>query len=102
MNNRANPDIQVTDDGITDTIYNGIPDWVYEEEILSTNKAMYFSKNGLRMAFAQFNDTKVKEFYYTKYGSPSEPLENLVRYYFLRSYLLRKLVNCVQKKSRLG
>ena len=79
MNNRANPDIQVTDDGITDTIYNGIPDWVYEEEILSTNKAMYFSKNGLRMAFAQFNDTKVKEFYYTKYGSPSEPLENLVR-----------------------
>ena len=51
---------------------------MYEEEILSTNKAMYFSPNGIRMAFAQFNDTKVEEFYYTKYGSPSRPLQNLV------------------------
>ena len=25
-------------------VYNGIPDWVYEEEVLGTNKAMYFSK----------------------------------------------------------
>ena len=73
-------DIQITNDGIIDTIYNGIPDWVYEEEILSTNKAMYFTKTGSRMAFAQFNDTEVEEFYYTKYGDPSKPLENLVIY----------------------
>ena len=73
-----NKDTQITYDGVIDTIYNGIPDWVYEEEILGTNKAMYFSSNGIRMAFAQFNDTKVEEFYYTKYGSPSDPLENLV------------------------
>ena len=71
-------DEQITNDGVTDTIYNGIPDWVYEEEILSTNKAMYFTKFGKRMAFAQFNDTEVEEFYYTKFGNPKKPLEHLV------------------------
>ena len=62
---------QITFDGEVDTIYNGIPDWVYEEEILSTNKAMYFSSDGKNMAFAQFNDSLVDEFYYTKYGNPT-------------------------------
>ena len=43
-------DVQITSDGVLDTIYNGIPDWVYEEEILSTNTAMYFTESGQRMA----------------------------------------------------
>ena len=29
---------------LIEQVYNGIPDWVYEEEVLGTNKAMYFSK----------------------------------------------------------
>lgn len=66
--------VQITKDGVIDTIYNGIPDWVYEEEILSSNKAMYFSPGGSRMAFVQFNDTEVEEFFYTNYGDPSDPL----------------------------
>merc|ERR1711963_264760 len=72
---QSQDDVQLTNDGIKDTIYNGIPDWVYEEEILSTNKAMYFNGQGTRMAFAQFNDTEVMEFYYTKFGEPDNPLE---------------------------
>ena len=52
-----------------------ISDWVYEEEILSTNKAMYFNNDGNRLAFARFNDTNVREFYYTRYGEPSDPLK---------------------------
>lgn len=67
-------DIQLTTDGKVDTVYNGIPDWVYEEEILSTNKAMYFPASGTKVAFAQFNDTQVEEFFYTKYGDPSDPI----------------------------
>jgi len=68
-------DMQLSKDGVVDTIYNGIPDWVYEEEILSTNKAMYFNNDGNRLAFARFNDTNVREFYYTRYGEPSDPLK---------------------------
>ena len=44
-----NSDIQLTNDGVVDTIYNGIPDWVYEEEILSTNNAMYFNSQGNKL-----------------------------------------------------
>lgn len=72
-------DVQITSDGVIDTIYNGIPDWVYEEEILSTNKAMYFTPSGSKMAFARFNDEDVQEFYYTKYGSPEDPYKVQVR-----------------------
>ena len=36
---------------------------------------MYFNGQGTRMAFAQFNDTEVMEFYYTKFGEPDDPLE---------------------------
>ena len=92
-NRNAQPDVQITDDGIIDTIYNGIPDWVYEEEILSTNKAMYFTSNGTRIAFAQFNDSNVEEFYYTKYGSPSQPLKNLVTIILMFGYLQRKVLD---------
>ena len=67
-------DVQITVDGVKDNVFNGIPDWVYEEEILSTNSAMYFNPSGSKMAFAQFNDTLVEEFLYTKYGDPSKPL----------------------------
>ena len=66
-------DQQLTRDGVVDNIYNGIPDWVYEEEILSTNKAMYFTKSGSKIAFARFNDEDVQEFYYSKYGDPQDP-----------------------------
>ena len=33
-------DVQITDDGETDSVFNGVPDWVYEEEILGTEKCI--------------------------------------------------------------
>lgn len=47
----ASSEKKVTLDGSLDIIFNGIPDWVYEEEILSTNKANYFPPGGSKMAF---------------------------------------------------
>lgn len=57
----SNPDsvVQLTHDGSVDEIYNGIPDWVYEEEVLDTNKALHASPDGKFLAFAQFNDSMV-------------------------------------------
>ena len=68
--------VQITTDGIVDNFYNGIPDWVYEEEVLSTNKAMYYSSSGSKLAYAQFDDRLVEEFHYTKYGDPYSPYDN--------------------------
>ena len=58
----SDPDsaVRLTQNGEVDAIYNGIPDWVYEEEVLGTNTAMHTSPNGQFMLYAQFNDSKVK------------------------------------------
>ncbi|XP_025425520.1 venom dipeptidyl peptidase 4-like isoform X2 [Sipha flava] len=50
--------------------YNGIPDWVYEEEIFSSNSAMWFSKQGSYIAYASFNDTQVPTMQIPLYGVP--------------------------------
>ena len=84
-------DEQITSDGVIDTVYNGIPDWVYEEEILSTNKAMYFTDSGSKLAYAKFNDEDVQEFYYTKYGSPEDPYKVQVRHAAQITFLFFKI-----------
>lgn len=38
--------------------FNGIPDWVYEEEVFSSNIAVWFNPDGNRLAFIQFDDTQ--------------------------------------------
>jgi dipeptidyl-peptidase 4 len=62
----------LTADGKVDKVFNGIPDWVYEEEVLGDNKAHYISSDGKKLAFAQFNDTLVPEFRYPVYGEPND------------------------------
>ena len=69
-------DLSLSIDGEPEVIYNAIPDWVYEEEILATNKAMYYSSDGKYVAYARFDDSDVEEFFWQTYGDPSKPLEN--------------------------
>lgn len=54
----TDPEVQITSDGSKD-IYNGVPDWVNEEEVFSTNSATWFSPDGKKIAFIRFNDTDV-------------------------------------------
>ena len=49
-------------------IYNGIPDWIYEEEILAVSTAFWFNAEGSKLAYAQFNDTGVDIQEYPWYG----------------------------------
>ncbi|XP_037068071.1 venom dipeptidyl peptidase 4-like [Pollicipes pollicipes] len=56
----TSPDVvQITSNGANNIIYNGIPDWVYEEEVIGDDHTMWFSKDGKMMAYASFNDTEV-------------------------------------------
>lgn len=68
--------VQITTEGVIDVIYMGVPDWVFEEEILATNTALYPSPNGDLLAYAKFDDTEVPEFHFTKYGDPRDPIGN--------------------------
>ena len=61
-------DIAITDSGAADSVFNGIPDWVYEEEVLGVNYAHYINDIGDTVAYAQFNDTLVRDFQYPFYG----------------------------------
>ncbi|XP_015601081.1 venom dipeptidyl peptidase 4 isoform X2 [Cephus cinctus] len=63
---------RLTSDGETGVVYNGVPDWVYEEEILGTGSAVWFSPDGNHLAFATFDDTDVKEATYYYYGEPGD------------------------------
>lgn len=52
---------QVTKDGGTELFY-GIPDWVYEEEVFSGNKALWWSLDGEYLAFLRTNETEVPDY----------------------------------------
>ncbi|XP_053689574.1 venom dipeptidyl peptidase 4 isoform X2 [Sabethes cyaneus] len=59
---KTSPDaneVQITDDGAP-SVYNGIPDWVYEEEVFSTNVATWWSPDGKKIAFIKFNDISTR------------------------------------------
>lgn len=70
----------ITADGISDVIYNGIPDWVYEEEVLGTDAASWFSPNGEKLAYIRFDDREVKEALYELYDNRQYPEEIHLRY----------------------
>lgn len=61
---------RVTNNGVDGVIYNGIPDWVYEEEVLHEASAVWFSPDGSRLVYATFDDTNVKDISYFHYGEP--------------------------------
>ena len=52
---------QITSDGGPD-LFHGVPDWVYEEEIFGDRKTLWFSPDGLVVAFLSFNETGVGTF----------------------------------------
>ncbi|KAI0376458.1 dipeptidyl peptidase IV N-terminal region-domain-containing protein [Hypomontagnella monticulosa] len=52
---------QITNDGSPD-LFNGVPDWVYEEEIFGDRSAIWFSPDGEVLAYLSFNETGVETF----------------------------------------
>jgi dipeptidyl aminopeptidase len=99
LDGSAEPDaIRVTDDG-SETVTNGIPDWVYEEEVrrpsnepevcttrrfarkqvFSANFAMWWSPKGDKLAFLKSDETAVLE-YTLQYYNPSGDAFELSQY----------------------
>ncbi len=69
---------KVTSDGLFNSIINGIPDWVYEEEFTLTT-GHYWSPDSRKIAFYKFDESNVKEFNLTLY-------ENLYPEWFTYKY----------------
>uniref|UniRef100_A0A8C4N0J6 Fibroblast activation protein alpha n=1 Tax=Equus asinus asinus TaxID=83772 RepID=A0A8C4N0J6_EQUAS len=64
---------QITFNGKENKIFNGVPDWVYEEEMLATKYALWWSPNGKFLAYAEFNDTEIPVIAYSYYGDEQYP-----------------------------
>ncbi|XP_075036850.1 prolyl endopeptidase FAP [Mixophyes fleayi] len=72
-NEPGQPSIQLSSDGKENEIFNGIPDWVYEEEMLGSKYALWWSPNGNFIAYVQFNDTEVPVIEYPFFGEDQYP-----------------------------
>ncbi|XP_039204575.1 dipeptidyl aminopeptidase-like protein 6 isoform X7 [Crotalus tigris] len=51
--------IRVVSTGKDKVIFNGLSDWLYEEEILKSQIAHWWSPDGTRLAYATINDSRV-------------------------------------------
>lgn len=59
MSPSAPEDKRLTDTGVPGIIYNGVPDWLYQEEVLPKPEALWPSPDGSLLLYAAFNDSKV-------------------------------------------
>ncbi|CAG0882323.1 unnamed protein product [Cyprideis torosa] len=75
---------QLTTSGIEGIVFNGAPDWIYEEEILASDQAMKFSPSGNLLLFATFNDSEVDKMiipsYFSKENSFDDTPVTTIRY----------------------
>jgi dipeptidyl aminopeptidase len=59
--------VRITKTG-SKTVFNGVPDWVYEEEVFSADKAFWFSPDSKYLAFLSFDETAVEEYTFPVYN----------------------------------
>ncbi|CAH1164731.1 unnamed protein product [Phaedon cochleariae] len=59
----------ITNTAVPGVVSHGVPDWLYEEEILGTNTAIWMSMDGLMVVFATFDDSLVEEIRFPWYGA---------------------------------
>ncbi|KAG8510454.1 Dipeptidyl peptidase 4 [Galemys pyrenaicus] len=79
---KSEPHLQaqrITNTGKENEIFNGVTDWVYEEEVFSAYSALWWSPNGTFLAYAQFNDTEVPLIEYSFYSDESLQYPKTVR-----------------------
>ncbi len=69
---------QITNDG-SDDIFNGVSDWVYEEEFVVT-QAYFWSPDSKSIAFYRFDDSKVPVYSMNEYHDSLYPSVNSFRY----------------------
>ncbi|KAI8062619.1 dipeptidyl peptidase IV N-terminal region-domain-containing protein [Gongronella butleri] len=65
------------------TVFNGVPDWVYEEEVFGCEYALWWSPEASHVAYLRFNETTVPEYQvplYTKANYSAYPEQLTIKY----------------------
>ena len=66
---------RLTDDG-SSHVFNGVPDWVYEEEVFQSNSALWWNPLGDTIAFLKSDEADVRDYtlqYYNPSGEAMDP-----------------------------
>nr|XP_025036346.1 dipeptidyl peptidase 4 isoform X2 [Pelodiscus sinensis] len=71
--------VPITTNGEENKIFNGIADWVYEEEMFGTHSALWWSPNASFLAYAEFNDTEVPVMEYSFYAEDTLQYPKTIR-----------------------
>lgn len=74
-----NSTIQITKDGLKNSIINGITDWVYEEEF-GFVRAFEWSADSKHLAFLRFDETAVPKFSMDIVGKKLYPTQQVFKY----------------------
>ncbi|XP_076651634.1 dipeptidyl peptidase 10 isoform X1 [Halictus rubicundus] len=70
----SNTGYRVTNTSIPGILSNGLPDWLYEEEILHCAEAIWMSPDSHMMLYASFNDSLVEEMHISWFGEGNKAL----------------------------
>eukprot|EP00090_Calanus_glacialis_P028875 TRINITY_DN4629_c0_g1_i1.p1 TRINITY_DN4629_c0_g1~~TRINITY_DN4629_c0_g1_i1.p1 ORF type:complete len:673 (-),score=148.29 TRINITY_DN4629_c0_g1_i1:778-2796(-) len=81
-------DLQLTNSGNDSVVYNGIPDWVSEEEVFEDNKALWWSPDGSKLVYGVFNDTLVDIVNLPRYGNWHNTHTNRQGYPYLQYFMM--------------
>ncbi|MDE7335228.1 MAG: S9 family peptidase [Muribaculaceae bacterium] len=65
-------EVAVTTDGKFNSIINGVPDWVYEEEF-STNRSMEWAPDNSMLCYLKYDESQVPAFSFTEYEGACDP-----------------------------
>lgn len=63
--------IRITSTGNA-SLFHGVPDWVYEEEVFSADFALWWSPDSTKLAYLSFDETEVDEFTYPVYNPTND------------------------------
>ena len=93
---QANKDaIQITNNGVPKKVFNGVPDWVYEEEVIESTNAIEFSSDGRYMSYVRFNATEVPFFRFPFYGSQSNLYTKIERIAYPKAGFPNPTINII-------
>ena len=75
----GNSEAQVTEDGKLNSVLNGIPDWVYEEEF-GFNRALEFNADNTMLAYVRFDESEVPSYTFPLFAGEA-PRNNALQDY---------------------
>jgi len=61
------------------SLFHGVPDWIYEEEVLSQDYALWWSPDSSKIAFLRLDETSVEEYRFPIYN-PTEDSYSVIPY----------------------